>query len=127
MREHIEAARNSQLGAQRREHRSGALASTASLAVDLELARAELRRTRDESDRLKAKVQRSLGQQVDQSGNIELERRIRELGDELRQRDTALARERAERDELLARLSAAEDTVAALRKSLKQMMRGHSV
>lgn len=126
MREHIEAARNGQLGARRRERRSGAAASTASLAVDLELARAELRRTRDERDRLKAKVQRSLGQQVDQSGTIELERRIRELGDELRQRDTALAQARAERDELLAKLSKAEDSVAALRRSLRQMMRDHS-
>lgn len=125
VREHIEAARNGQLGAQRRERRSGASASPASLAVDLELTRAELRRVRDERDRLKAKVQRSLGRQVEQTGNIELEKRIRELGDELQQRDSAMARARAERDELLARLSEAEDTVAALRRSLRQMMRDH--
>jgi chromosome segregation ATPase len=126
VREHIEAARKGQQGIQRRERRSGTSASAASLAVDLELTRTELRRTRDERDRLKAKVQRGLGQQVYQSGSIELEKRIRELGDELQQRDAALARVRAERDELLGRLGEAEDTVAALRRSLKQMMRDHS-
>jgi flagellar biosynthesis chaperone FliJ len=123
MREHIEAARKTQHGTQRRERQSGTSASAASLAVDLELARAELRRTQEERDRLKAKVQRSLGQQVDQAGNIELERRIRELGDELYQHELALAEARAERDELRGKLSDAQDTVAALRMSLKQMMR----
>jgi chromosome segregation ATPase len=126
VREHIEAARKGQLGTQRRERKSGASASAASLIVDLELTRAELRRISDERDRLKAKVQRSLGQQVDQSGSIELEKRIRELGDELQQRDAAMARARAERDVLRAQLSEAEDTVAALRRSLRQMMRDHS-
>jgi uncharacterized protein DUF6262 len=126
VREHIEAARKTQQGAQRRERQSGASASTASLAVDLELARAELRRTRDERDRLKAKVQRGLGQEIDRAGNIELEKRIRELGYALQQRDLALAQVRADRDELQGKLSAADDTVAALRKSLKQMMRDQS-
>jgi hypothetical protein len=60
--------------------------------VDLELARAELKRLRQERDLLKAKVQRALGQQIDRMGNIELERRIRELGDELDKRDAALAK-----------------------------------
>lgn len=99
---------------------ASASASAASLLVDLALTRAELRRISDARDRLKAKVQRSLGQQVDQSGSIELEERIRELGDELQQRDAAMARARAERDVLRAQLSEAEDTVAALRRSLRQ-------
>jgi hypothetical protein len=125
MREHIEAARRGQLGAQRRERRCGASASAASLIVDLELVRAELRRVRDERDRLKAKVQRNLGQQVAQSGSTELEKRIRELGEELQRRDAAISRAQAERDELQTQLNEAEDTVAALRRSLRQMMRDH--
>lgn len=68
VREHIEAARKNQQGLQRRQRESGTTASAASLVLDLELARAELRRTHQERDRLKDKVQRSLGQQVDQSG-----------------------------------------------------------
>ncbi|MBB5159081.1 hypothetical protein [Saccharopolyspora phatthalungensis] len=71
VREHIEAARVSQQGVRRRERRSGASASAASLAVDLELARVELRTLRQERDRLKAKIQRSLGHQVEQAGNEE--------------------------------------------------------
>lgn len=127
VRDHIEAARKGQKGAQHRERRLGVSASAASLAVDLELTRAEVRRVRAERDRLKAKVQRSLGQQVDQSGSIEMEKRIRELGDELEQREAAHARAVAERDELREKLGEAEDTVSALRKSLKQMMRANSV
>jgi seryl-tRNA synthetase len=127
VREHIEAARKGQQGTQRRERQAGTVASAASLAVDLELARAELKRVREDRDRLKAKVQRGLGQQIDQSGNIELERRIRKLGSELQQRDAALAEVRADRDELQGKLSEAEDTVGALRRSLKQMMRDQSL
>lgn len=127
VREHVEAARTSQHAVQRRNRQSGASASAASLAVDLELGRVELRSLRQERDRLKAKVQRGLGQQVEQAGNVEMERRIRELGDELQQRDVALAQARAERDELRVNLSEAGDTVAALRQSLKQMMRDQSI
>ncbi|QIZ37235.1 DUF6262 family protein [Saccharopolyspora sp. ASAGF58] len=127
VREHIEAARKTQQGVRRRERQSGTSASTASLAVDLELTRAELRRTREERDRLRAKVQRGLGQQVAQAGNVELEKRIRELGDELQQRNAALAKAWSERDELQGKLSEAEDTVAALRRSLKQMMRDQRI
>ncbi len=81
---------------------------------------------REERDRLKVKVQRGLGQQIDPAGNADLERRIRELGDTLQQRDAALAQVRAEREELRRTLSEAEDAVGALRLSLKQMMREQS-
>jgi hypothetical protein len=123
----VEAARTSRHAVQRRNRQSGASASAASLAVDPELARGELRHLRQERDRLRAKVQRGLGQQVEQAGHVGLERRIRELGDELQQRGLALVQARAERDELRAKLSEADDTVAALRQSLKQMMRDQSI
>ncbi len=126
VREHIEAARASQAGTRRREHQAGASVSPASLAVDLELTRAELKQVRDERDRLKAKVQRGLGQQIDQAGNVELETRIRELGDELRQSAEALAQSRAERDRLQNELDEALDTLGGLRASIKQMMREQS-
>jgi chromosome segregation ATPase len=126
VREHIETARKAQQGIRRRDRHSGASASAASLAVDLELARAELRRTRYERDQLKAKVQRALGQQIDQSGTAELEQRIRELGGELRDRDDTVAQAHAEREKLQQRLDEAEDRVGALRQSLRQMMREQS-
>lgn len=109
-----------------RDSKAGSRVSDASLAVDLEFTRAELKRVREERDRLKAKVQRGLGQQIDQAGNADLERRIRELGDTLHQRDAALAEVWAEREVFQGKLSEAEDAVGALRRSLKHMMRDHS-
>ena len=126
VREHIEAARRSQERTATRDGEAGGRVSDGSLAVDLELIRTELRRIRDERDRLKAKVQRGLGQQIDQAGNADLQRRIRELGDTLQQRDAALAQVRAEREALQVKLSDAENTVGALRRSLRQMMRDQS-
>ncbi|MGH3896688.1 MAG: DUF6262 family protein [Pseudonocardiaceae bacterium] len=123
VREHIEAARKSQQGVRRRNQQSGGSAGAASLAVDLELARAELRRLRQERDRLKAKVQRGLGQQVEQAGSGELERRIRELGDVLQQRDRELEASRSEAKRLATELEAALDEVGGLRAALKQMTR----
>jgi chromosome segregation ATPase len=126
VREHIEAARRTQDGTAARDSAAGSRVSDTSLAVDLELTRTELRKVREERDRLKVKVQRGLGQQIDPPGNADLERRIRELGDQLQQRDAALAAMRAEREELGRKLSEAEDTLGALRLSLKQMMREQS-
>lgn len=126
VREYIEAARRGQTNTHKRDQQAGASVSDASLMVDLELAKAELARLRDERDRLKAKVQRALGQQVDQAGNAELETRLREVGDELRQRDAALAEIRADRDRLRRELDEALDTLGGLRASLKQMMRDRS-
>lgn len=83
--------------------------------VDLELARNELWTLRQERDRLKAKVQRGLGQQVEQAGNVELKRRIRELGDELQQRDRELEASRSEAQRLATELEAALDEDRGLR------------
>jgi chromosome segregation ATPase len=123
VREHIEAARKSQHGTQRHERKAGATASSASLTTDLELTRAELRKIRDERDRLKAKVQRGLGQQVDQTGSAELVTRINELLSTLQQRDIDLTSSRAEATRLATELEAALDEVGGLRRALKQMTR----
>ena len=100
VREHVEAARKGQAGRTVREQRAGTTASTASLAADLEITRAELRRTRDERDRLKAKVQRGLGHQ-----------------------DTELAQARTQITELTAERDTALDEIAGLRAALRQMTR----
>jgi chromosome segregation ATPase len=123
VREHIEAARQSQHLRAARHSEQGAKVSGASLAVDLELARAELKNVRAERDRLKAKVQRGLGQLISQVSNSELEQRLQELGDQLQQRETSLAEVQGERDALRQKLAEAEDTVGSLRRALKQMMR----
>ncbi|WP_311137227.1 hypothetical protein [Streptomyces sp. I6] len=77
--EHIEAARKAQTTGRARERKTGAAASPASVATDLELARAELRALREERDQLKAAVQRGLGQRVGRAGHAELVSRINEL------------------------------------------------
>ncbi|CNE69543.1 Uncharacterised protein [Mycobacterium tuberculosis] len=123
VREHIEAARKGQTARKTREQHSGASASSASLTTDLELARAELRRVRDERDRLQAKVQRGLGRQVEQVSTAELAARIKELTTRLDQRDNQIATAMAENTRLTTRLEAALDDIAGLRSALRQMTR----
>jgi chromosome segregation ATPase len=123
VREHIEAARKGQATRTAREQRAGTTASTASLATDLELTRAELRRTRDERDRLKAKVQRGLGHQVTQAGTTELAARIKDLTARLGQQDAELARARTLIAGLTAERDTALDETAGLRTALRQMTR----
>jgi chromosome segregation ATPase len=123
VREHIEASRKGQAGRKAREQRAGTAASPASLATDLEITRAELRRTRDERDRLKAKVQRGLGHQVTQAGTAELAARIKDHAARLERQDAELAQARAEITGLTAERDAALDEIAGLRTALRQMTR----
>lgn len=126
VREHIETARKTQQATKRRQRESGATASAASLAVDLELTRAELKRTREERDRLKAKVQRGLGQQVEQADSAELVAHIQSLTVQLQRREVELAAAQREVAELRDELEQAQDSLGGLRASIKQMMRERS-
>jgi chromosome segregation ATPase len=123
VREHVEAARKGQAGQKVRSQQAGTAASAASLATDLEITRAELRRTRDERDRLKAKVQRGLGHQVTQAGTAELANRIRDLTARVGQQDAELAQARTQITGLTAERDAALDEIAGLRTALRQMTR----
>lgn len=123
VREHVEAARKGQAGRQARSQHAGTTAGAASLATDLEITRAELRRTRDERDRLKAKVQRGLGHQVAQAGTTELASRIKDLTARTEGQDAELAQARAEITSLTTERDAALDEVAGLRAALRQMTR----
>ncbi|MGF1431115.1 DUF6262 family protein [Kitasatospora sp. LaBMicrA B282] len=127
VREHIESARRSQRRTKQLEVQAGTSASSASLAVDLQLARAELKRVREERDRLRAKVQRGLGQQLDQSGLGEVEARARALASELHQAQRALEDALGQKQLLSQKLDEAENTIGALRSSLRQMMRSQSL
>jgi chromosome segregation ATPase len=127
VREHVEAARRGQAGRQARSQQAGTTASAASLATDLEITRAELRRTRDERDRLKDKVQRGLGHQVAQAGTTELAARIKDLTARLGQQDAELAQARAQIAGLTSERDAALDEIAGLRTALRQMTRQQSI
>ncbi|CBG71182.1 hypothetical protein SCAB_41091 [Streptomyces scabiei 87.22] len=123
VREHVEAAVKSQAKAGRRTKLAGRDASAASLATDLALVREENKALREERDRLKKAVQRSLGAQLDQAGTKELNQRVNELLAAVER--TALERDqiRAERDELKRRLTEAEDDLAAARAAGKEMFK----
>lgn len=123
VREHVEAARKGQAGRQARSQQAGTTASAASLSTDLEITRAELRRTRDERDRLKDKVQRGLGHQVTQAGTTELAARIKDLTARLGQQDAELAQARTLIAGLTSERDAALDEIAGLRTALRQMTR----
>ncbi len=126
VREYIEAARKGQAGVASRQQREGKGPSPASLATDLELARAELRTVRGERDRLKAAVQRSLGRQVDQVGSAQLVARVQELIRQVEERDRKLAAVRVERDDLQRSLDEAQDDLISVRTALQKMVREQS-
>ena len=123
VREHVEAARKGQAGRQARSQQAGTTVGAASLATDLEITRAELRRTRDERDRLRAKVQCGLGHQVTQAGTADLAARIRDLTARIGSQDAELAQARDEVTGLTTERDAALDEVAGLRAALRQMTR----
>jgi integrase len=119
----IEAARKGQAGAAARQRSAGAAASSASMATDLELARAEIRALRQERDRLTLAVQRGLGQQVAQAGQAQLVGRINELTAANQKLIGELTHAEADRDGLRATLTQAQDDLIAARQALRTMMR----
>ncbi|MGW4217397.1 DUF6262 family protein [Streptomyces bacillaris] len=123
VREHIEAARNAQGRVQANDRRGGGAATSASLSTDLELARVEVRSLREERDRLKAAVQRGLGQQVAQAGQADLVARIDELTAANQGLADQLAQAEAHRHSLQAVLTETQDDLAAARTALRNMMR----
>lgn len=123
MREHIEEARMSQTRTTAREKTSGSRASAASLATDLELARAELSAVREERDRLKGAVQRHLGQQLHQSGAKGLAVRINELQAANKDLKEQLAASEADRQGLRDALQEAQDDLIGAREAMRNMMR----
>ncbi|MGW3926491.1 DUF6262 family protein [Streptomyces microflavus] len=123
VREHIEEARKGQVRTKAREKTSGSQASTASLATDLQLARAELATVREERDRLKEAVQRHLGQQLHQAGAKELAARVNELQEVKKDLEKRLADSEAGRQGLREALQEAQDDLIVARGAMRSMMR----
>ncbi|WP_405759816.1 DUF6262 family protein [Streptomyces sp. CA-294286] len=123
VREHIEAAMKSQTKADRRARQSGQDASAASLATDLALVREENKALRDERERLKRAVQRSLGAQLDQAGTKELNQRVNELLAAVERITLERDEIRAERDDLKRKLTEANDDLTAAREAGKRMLK----
>ncbi|MFJ3930200.1 DUF6262 family protein [Streptomyces sp. NPDC090029] len=123
VREHIEAVMKSQVKVDRRTKQAGPEASPASLATDLALVRAENKALREERDRLKKAVQRSLGAQLEQAGTKELTVRVNELLTAVERLTLERDEIRAERDELKRKLTEAEDDLTAARAAGKEMFK----
>ncbi|WP_330296077.1 DUF6262 family protein [Streptomyces sp. NBC_00503] len=123
VREHIEAARGGQAKAGARKRKEGSATSAASLATDLEFARAQVRALTEERDRLRAAMQRNLGEQVNVLASKDLVARVQELTVANQQLTAAMAQAEADRNDILAELAEAQDDLVAARTALRNMMR----
>lgn len=94
----------------------GSRASSASVAVDLELARQEISRLRAEREKLLDTVRRNLGQQLGQRPASDLADRVNEL-------EGRLAETTAECDQLRAALEDAHEALAVKDAMMKKLMR----
>ncbi len=125
VREHIEAARHRQARAAANSARAGTK-EPAGWKLEKQLLQEDNRRLREEVERLKGAVRRSLGQQLDQFGAADLGTRVDELTVENQrlqaERDDALARVK----ELTEQLSETQDDLASARISLRRMIRAEN-
>jgi hypothetical protein len=122
VREHIEAARRRQGRGAATGARAGAK-EPAGWKLEKQLLREDNRRLREEVERLKGAVRRSLGQQLDQFGAADLGTRVDELSRDNQRLEDELARALARADELTGQLNEAQDDLAAARTSLRRMIR----
>jgi hypothetical protein len=123
VREYISAAREAQGTEPPRARQTGRAASEASLRTDLELARQDNRRLREEVDRLKKALRQQLGTQLEIASTESHRQRIDELSEannRYRSENVHLA---TELNEIRAQLHIAEDDLAAARASLRRMIR----
>lgn len=123
VREHVEAAMKGQARGARARRTAGAGASAASLATDLELARAQVRALREERDSLKRAVQRDLGARLDQQGVRSATQQIGDLQAEVQTVKDELAAAHAENAALKRQLADAQDEVVAVREAGRQMFK----
>ncbi|MFJ2194269.1 DUF6262 family protein [Kitasatospora sp. NPDC087861] len=126
IKEHIDKARKGQASTTTREKAGGRAPSAASLAVDLELARAEIRNLREERDKLKGVVRRSLGQQLEQASSGDAAARIQELLTANQQLEERLSATLAELQETREKLEMTELDLDGARAGIAQMMREQS-
>jgi len=122
VREHIEAARRRQGRAATNDARARAK-EPAGWKVEKQLLREDNRRLRQEVERLKGAVRRSLGQQLDQFGAADLGTRVDELTADNQRLESELAQLQARVDELTGQFIETQDDLAAARASLRRMIR----
>ncbi len=120
---HIDKARKGQESTATRERSGGRSASSASLAVDLKLARTEIRSLREERDKLKGVLRRNLGQQLQQADSGDLKARMDELLTANHQLEERLSAALKELKKTQSKLEETELDLAGARAGITQMMR----
>lgn len=122
VREHIEAARRRQGRAAANGARAGAKEPTG-WKLEKQLLREDNRRLRDEVERLKGAVRRSLGQQLDQFGAADLGTRVDELTEQNERLQAELDKALTQIKDLTDQLDEAQDDLTGARESLRRMIR----
>lgn len=125
MREHIQAARRRQTRTADSNARANASAP-AGWKVEQQLLHQDNRRLREEVERLKATVRRSLGQQLDQLGAADLGARVDELTAENQRLQDDLGKAQTVVTQVTTQLSEAQDDLAAARSSIRQLIRAEN-
>lgn len=125
VREHIEAARRRQTRTAATDARADATAPPG-WKVEQQLLQHDNRRLREEVERLKAAVRRSLGQQLDQFGAADLGTRVDELTADNQRLQDELDKAQVLITDLTGQLNEAHDDVAAARASIRQLIRAEN-
>ncbi|WNI16955.1 DUF6262 family protein [Actinacidiphila sp. ITFR-21] len=122
IKQYIDKARGQQELAGDRGTETGTAVSQGSLAVDLQLARAELKAVVKERDELRDALRRKLGQQVESAASEDVAARVRVLEEDARSRNRELAALSEERDRLQEELAEAQDDLIASREARRRLM-----
>jgi hypothetical protein len=131
VREHVKAARRRQADPASSPPRATATSGQApltpgSLRADLALARAEIRRLRDDNDKLRQRLRLQLGTEIDGPDRAELITRVADMESLTRQllaeRDACAAETRHAQH----RIRELEDDLTAARESLRRVIKDHN-
>jgi hypothetical protein len=98
-------------------------ATPAGLRADLALARAEIRRLRAETDKLRARLRLQLGAEIEGPDRAQLIARVADLESVNRQLVAERVNHNGETDGARRRVSELEDDLAAVRESLRRVIR----
>jgi hypothetical protein len=123
VREYISTARDAQTVEPSRNKRIGRSASEASLRTDLELAKQDNRRLRNEVDRLKNALRERLGTELEVVSTETLRQRIDELTETNNRYRSDNQRLTAQLSEVRSQLETTENDLTAARTSLRRMIR----